>query len=72
VSYEKGDGSGYRAKRSAPHPGMNHVRKAGYPNPGEQPEPEMPIEERERVPRLPEVQFLKRRLPNEPKSGPWK
>ena len=29
-------------------------------------------EEEHRVPRLPELQFLKRRLPGEPQHGPWK
>lgn len=74
--YEKGHGSGIKRGGS----GL-HVRKAGYPAPGEQPylrrgDPvpltSMDPIERSRLVKLPEVQFLKRRLPGEPLVGPWK
>lgn len=56
---------------SAPHPRMNHVRKAGYQKPGDG-HPIDPEDEDRPMPRLPELQFLKHRLPGEPKDGPWK
>lgn len=45
----------------------NYVQKRKLPPP-----PAEPVEDERPAPRLPELQFLKRRLPGEPKHGPWK
>ncbi|MBP8235820.1 MAG: hypothetical protein KAY22_26350 [Rhizorhabdus sp.] len=57
-AYEKGHGSGIKRGGNG-----HYVRKYGYPEPNEQPEPVVPIEERERTPRLPTLGFLERRFP---------
>ena len=57
-----------RPQGRIPAPGEQPYRRRGDPVPLTSMDPI----ERSRLVKLPEVQFLKRRLPGEPLVGPWK